>query len=224
MLRECLEPGPGDAGDRRMGVEIAGNLFRISRVFAHAQTQRLETAQDQHGVERRQGGAGHVLEPAQANVIHDLAAPAGDAGNEVAMASEIFRCGMHDDVRAQGGRLNQVGTGVGVVDHGQRTGAPRAVRDGGDIHDPHVRIGNGLEIDKARALAQGRIQRGDVGHVDMGDPDAELGEAMVQEGKSAAVERGIDQDLVTGFEQAPHDGGDRAHSGAECDRGLRVFE
>jgi hypothetical protein len=97
-------------------------------------------------------------------------------------------------------------------------------RDGLDIDQPHVRIGRRFEIDDTSLCRDHRGQVGRIGHVDMGDGDAEPGEPVAHEGEGAAIQRLVDDDLVARGQQRPQGSGDRAHAGSQRQPGLGAFQ
>jgi hypothetical protein len=76
-----------------------------------------------------------------------------------------------------------------------------------DVDQAHVRVGRRLEEHDLRLRADRRFEISRIGEVEVGDPDAELGQSVVEEAEGAAVERLVGDDLVAGCEQGPQQRG-----------------
>ncbi len=76
-----------------------------------------------------------------------------DAADRVAVAVEVFRRAVHDQIGAELDRPLQAGTGEGVVDDHERAVLVRRCRDRGDVREPQHRIGGRLEKDAASSSA-----------------------------------------------------------------------
>jgi hypothetical protein len=152
------------------------------------------------------------------------ALPTDQAGDHIAVAAEILGGRMQHHIGAELDRAGEVGGGIGVVDNHRRTGLMGDLGDGLDIDQPHVRIGRRFEIDDPRLAADHRDQVVRIGHVHMGDRDAEFRQAMAHVGEGAAVERLVDDDLVTRGQQRPQGRGDRAHARRQRQPGFRAFQ
>jgi hypothetical protein len=196
--------------DLGMALEELGDALGILAVAVHAQRQGLDPAQDQEGILRRQHRAGHVLEAVEAHLQQRLLRADDGAGDQVAVAAEVLGRGMQHVVGAEFDRALQVGRAVGVVHHRQRA---VAAGDGGnrrDVDQAHVGVGRRFEEHHLRLRADRRFEIARVGQVEVGDPDAELGQTMVEEAEGASVERLVGDDLVAGREQRPQQRGGRA--------------
>ena len=91
-----------------------GNAVGV--VLEHADRQRLDAAGDQEAVHGRQARARRTLDEVDFLSVFRTRQDNGAAGR-VAVAVEILRHRMHDDVRAQLDGPLQVRTQEGVVDH-----------------------------------------------------------------------------------------------------------
>ena len=83
---------------------------------------------------------------------------------------------------------------------------------GGDVHQSQVGIGRGFTIDHASGGAESGLQGFEVGEVDMPHLDTEFTDAMVQQGKGAAVQGLADDHLITRAQQGPERRGNRTHA------------
>ena len=59
-----------DPRNARMSIQHLRHLHRVLSMALHPQFQRLQSAQDQHGIEGREHGAGHVFDTDHANFGH----------------------------------------------------------------------------------------------------------------------------------------------------------
>src|SRR3954466_2509003 len=76
----------------------------------------------------------------------------------VRVTIQKFRCGMHDQIRAELDRLLQCRGGEGVVDHAPPSHTLRLRRDRPDINDAHRWIAGGFDEDQLRAACQCRLE------------------------------------------------------------------
>jgi hypothetical protein len=155
------------------------------------------------GVLRREHGAGHVLEAVEAHLGQGFRRADDGAGEQVAVAAEVFGRRMQHEVGAEFERALQIGRAIGVVDY--RQGAV-AAGDGAhcrDVHQAHVRIGRRLEEHHAGGRIDRGVEVGRIGEVDVSHLDAELRQAMVEVAEGAAVERLVGDDLVARRQQGP---------------------
>ena len=132
---------------------------------------------------------------------------------------------MHHHVGAQLQRALQVRGAIGVVDNHQDVAAALGnAADRSDIHQLHVRVGRRFEVDHPRCGADRRFQLSRVGHVHMLDHYPELTDAVVQQGKGAAIQGTVDDDFIARAQQGPEGGGNRTHAGAEGNTRFAVFQ
>ncbi|MNE47076.1 hypothetical protein D3C80_1414540 [compost metagenome] len=154
---------------------------------------------------------GHILKAFETNPVHQCLAPYHKACSDIAMATEVLGRRMHHQVSTQLQRTLQVGRAEGVVDHHLDVVLVRKCCHGGDIGHLHVRVGRGFEVDHPGPIADRSGHRLQIAHVDMPDLDPELADAMVQKGEGAAVQGPPHQYFITGTQQRPKGGSDRAH-------------
>ena len=107
VLRMRRQAGMSTRGRRRRAFEELGNHLGVARVLAHSHRQRLRAASSARHRAWPGSYASRVLgelDPiVQLGVIGN-----GNAPDDVAMAADIFRGRMDDDVRAQRERLLEV--------------------------------------------------------------------------------------------------------------------
>ena len=202
-LREALQARIEHRRHGRMRLQPASDRLGAVAVARHPQRQGLQAAHDQEGGERRHHRAGHVLYADQPHAGHVLDAADGDAAHQVAVTAQILGRRVDDDVGAQGQRPGQHRRGVGVVDHHLGPCVMGDAADGGDVHEAHVRIGRGLEIDDPGLVRDRLGQRLGPGHVDRLQAHAEPGQSIAQEGVGAAIQRLVGDHLVAGPQEAP---------------------
>jgi hypothetical protein len=100
-LRERGQPRVVADLDLVVAGQAFGDGLGVAAVALHAQRQRLQAAQDEEGVLRGEHGAGHVLDAVEAHLVQRFLRADDGAGDEVAVAAEVFRRRMHDVVGAE---------------------------------------------------------------------------------------------------------------------------
>src|SRR6476469_7369027 len=100
VLRMRRQTRMDDLVDRRMRREEFGQRLCIFAMRAHAQVQRLQSAQREEAVERALDRADRVLQ--ESELLGQLRVVADDdhAADDVGMAIEVFGCRMHHEIRA----------------------------------------------------------------------------------------------------------------------------
>ena len=98
--------------------------LRVREVLVHAHVQRAHAAQREIAVERRAGDA-EAVGPPRELVAERGVARDDRAADDVAVAVQILRRRVHDDVRAERDRLLQRRREERVVDDEQRAGVVR---------------------------------------------------------------------------------------------------
>ena len=73
--------------------------------------------------------------------------------------------------------------------------------DGGDVGEPHQRIGRRLDVDVARVLADGALHVARIGRVHVGELEAEVRHDLVEQPRHAAVEIVGGDDVIAGLHQ-----------------------
>jgi hypothetical protein len=187
------------------------------------QRQRAEAAQREEAVLRPRNGAHRVLQEAEpaGQVVarrHD------DAKDRVAVAGEVLRDGVEDDVRAERERPLERRRGERVVhDDDGRFPAGTDVRVGGaghhrDVRHLQERVGRRLEPDQPGSLVEGGGQDAGPtgGEVHVPRDDAALPGDLLEEPVRAAVHIIPDDDLLARLGQLGQRRG-RRRTGRERD-------
>ena len=86
----------------------------------HAHLERLQSPQDQKGVERRERRAGERSKTRSADLFDQRARSDDRAAKQIAMAAKIFRRRVNDEVRPKLERILQNWRREGVVDDRKR--------------------------------------------------------------------------------------------------------
>ena len=103
-----------DAGHARLTLEPGGECRRRRRVAVHPDCERREAAQREERRHRRERGAG--VDDDAPDPVDEVTPPDGDAGEDVAVAGDVFRRRLDDEVRAQLDRPAEIRRGERVVD------------------------------------------------------------------------------------------------------------
>ncbi len=152
------------------------------------------------------------------------------AAEHVAVAAEIFRGRVHDDIGAECERLLQDRRGKGVVAGEQRALCVRDLRERDDVRDLHARIRWRFRPDQRHAAGTRRTNAGKVAHVDGDGDDAASHEKILREQAQSGVAVVGNQDaraVRQRFEQrrdCGHARGKGQCDGAAFKRGERGFQ
>jgi hypothetical protein len=159
-----------DRPDGRMGAQPFGQQRRRLALGADAQVERPQSPQQKEGVERAEEGADALTENPDARPGGVIARRGDDAGNDIGMAIEIFRGGMHHEIAAAVQRPGQDRSGSGRVRADDGAGLMGAGGYGLDIGDRPQRVAGRLDPDQpGLAGNDGGADRVEVGHVDERD-------------------------------------------------------
>src|SRR6185295_18742242 len=187
MIGETGEVDPEDGG---VPGEELGEDEGILAVRAHPGGERPHAPQHEPAVERRGAGSRGRLDPPDA--LPELALLAGDESpaEDVAVAAEVLRRRMEDEIRPEVERALEHGGRPGVVD--QSRGAVGSCQRGerSDVRDAEERIRRGLDPDQTRLPPQRLLDLGDLVHA----YDARL-EPPAAEGLEQEVARAV-KDVV----------------------------
>ena len=130
-----------DIDDSRLTLEPVGNLHGIFFLALDAKAERLDAAQQQPRVDRRQ------VRPFRLDVELEIFAVAGisvgnrdDARDDVVVAADVLRRTVDDDVGAERQRLLEMRREEGVVNGEQGAVLVGERSEGADIADEHHRV------------------------------------------------------------------------------------
>src|SRR5690242_8434054 len=90
-----------------------------------------------------------------------------NSSQTVAVAIQKLRRGVHNEIRAKGERLLEIGGHEGVVHNQCKFLASRNLADGSKIAEAHERIRGGLDVNHARVLADRALYVVGIGGVDI---------------------------------------------------------
>ncbi len=217
-----LQAGVVHGDDLTTAREPAGDLLRVVAVPLHAQRQRLDSAQDQVGVEGRDDRPGALLDLPQ---LRPPGLVGGDhrAADAVAVTVEVLgRRVQHQIGTPLEGSL-EAGCREGVVDDGQQSPSPGDPGRGAQVGQGQDRIRRRLQEQHPGAIVDRRADRRRVGGVDPGDLQSAGACQPLEQPVGPAVDvLGGDQP-VAGAQQAEH-GVDRRHARGEGTRRRSAFE
>ena len=140
-----------DPLDGRVADEQVDDGAGVRAVAVHPHGERLDAAQHEVAVERRGHRAGRVLGEAQA-LGERVVVDGDEAADDVAVAAEVLRGRVHDDVGAERQRLLQVRRGERVVDDDERAVLVGDGGDGLDVDAREQRVGRRLQPDHRRVV------------------------------------------------------------------------
>ena len=163
---------------------------------------------------------------ALAHLAADVRRAGDDAAHDVAVAIDVLRERVQDDVGAKLRRSHQGGAREGRVDGEARTAVVRDARESGDVRDAQERVRDGLDEQHARGRGLERARhRARVGRVDERDVRALLALETLEERAGRSVRVLLRHDPPAAGEPAA---GDvrvrRRHAADEADRALGALD
>src|SRR5262249_47732851 len=129
-----------------------------------------------------------------------------------------------DEVRAQGGRLLQVGRGERVVHREQRTGLVRQLGNGGDVDNLQQRVRRRLDPDEPCCRREDVAKAAGASVLGVTGGQAPRLEDPLEQAERAAVQVGRRGHLVAGLEQPLHHRGRRGQPRREGQAAFAAFE
>ena len=138
----------------------------------HARGERLDSAQHQPALERRENRSRCFLQEGQLFGLLRLGAN-NDAAQSIAVAVQEFRGRVDHHVRTQRDGLLEIGRHEGVVNYDFHFSAVANVADGGNVAQSHQRIRRRLDIHQPRVLANRALDVPGLRGVDVGELDSE---------------------------------------------------
>ncbi len=182
----AAQAGPVHARHCRMIVEKLSDQRCVLLVRAHARRERAQAAQRQEAVERRAGEAEAVRPPGE--TLDDGRVFRDDrAADDVAVAVDVLRRRMHDDVGAERERPLQHRRQERVVDDAARADRVRGLRDVADVGDAQQRVRWRLDPDDIWFLREcfGELRR--IGQVGEDHAEAAFPRPRIEQAPGAAV-------------------------------------
>ena len=178
-----------DAGQDQKGVERRQGRAKIAQAEHPASDGKGEIAKSlaqNHAVIFGPGRRQHGI----ALVAHEIerAAIDNDARNRIAVATEEFGGGMHDDVGAMLERTDEVGRGQGIVDDEGQLVLLGNRRNRRQIGDDAAGIGDGFNENRLGAPGDRRLEAGEIVGVGPFHSPAEILVGMVELVDRAAIQ------------------------------------
>ena len=223
VARMVRQAGVEHALDGRVPVEELGDLPGVLGVLAHAHRERLDPAQDEPRVEGAGDGAERLLQEVEA-FRQRVVVRRDEPADRVAVAAEVLRRRVDDDVGAELERLLQVGRRERVVDDEQRADSVSGVRGLANVDDVQRRVGRRLDPDELDLVVE--VGREVVVELGRGHVREAVALRLVDLGGhpvDAAVDIGDQNDALARVHEV-HQRGRRAEPRAERDAVLRVLE
>ena len=154
----------------------------------HANGQRLDSAQHQPRIERRENRAGSVLNELELLGVV-FAFQHNDTADAVAVSVQILRRAVDHDVGAQLDRTLKVRTHERVVDDQSRiSGFANDSRNPANIGDRHQRIRRRFDEDHLCFRTDRGGERIEVRRIDVGEVHAKVTDDLVEETERSAVD------------------------------------
>ena len=95
--------------------------------------------------------------------------------------------------------------------------------DGAQVAEFHQRVGGRFEEHQPRVFLERFFDRLQIGGIDIGEGEAEIGEHLIEQARRSAIEIVAGDDVVSGFEHAGN-GVDRGHAAGEDFGSNSAFE
>ena len=222
ILRVRLQARVADLEAVRL--EEGSDAHSVRLLLLHADTERLDAAEEQPGVKGRETAAGGVDGKVE-SVAQRRVVDGDDTGHEVVVSGQVLCAGFVDNVGAEVEGVHQHGRHHGVV-YADDGGGVRVVGhacDGGDVADLDQRVGGCLEQDQRRLAADDLAHGLWVGRVYMVHDDAAVRREVLEQSVCSAVQVVAGHDLVARPQQAGDDV-EGAHAGADDKGAVRVHD
>ena len=229
MLRVRRKSGIKDAAHLRVLREKAGDRAAVGVVLAHADGERLDAAQDEPGLERREDATGALLH--EAKLLGEVGARRDeDSAKAVGMAVEELGGRVHDNIGAQLDGPLKVGRHEGVVDaHGDAV-LVADIRDGANIGEHHQRVGGRFDVDEPGSGAEGIADVVGVRGVDEAELNAVMRDDLGEQARGATVDVMPADDMVANLQHrdecrdSRHAAAKGVAAGAALERGEVGFD
>ena len=202
--------------------EQRGDRAGVVAMTVHAHRQGLEPSQHEPAVERARHRARGVLY--ERELLGELViATSNEPTDDVGVAAEILRRGVHDDVGAELQRLLQVRRGERVVDNDLRAPRVGQLDDRRDVDDREHRIRRRLDPHQPRVVAPRRaecVERGEI----RGGPGRACRSVDLRHQTERATVRVVGQHDALSRREQPEHRVFRGHAAREREAVLRAFE
>src|SRR5688572_26250975 len=137
-------------------------------MLPHARVERSDAAKREKAVEWRAGQSETVRPPPELLAERGVASD-DRATDDVAVAVQVFRRRVHDEIRAERDRLLEGGGEEGIVGDHQRADGVSGGGDASDVRDTQNRIARRFDPDEPRPPASDLRLGADRGEVDLHD-------------------------------------------------------
>lgn len=226
VVRMVREARVAHAGNLRVLGEEFDDLLGVFHVAVQAEGKRLDTLQQEEGVERRNSGT-LVAEEDGAHVDHvsgcarrgerntvarvhfgelrelagcspvELAAIHDDTAESRAVATDELGSGMHHNVGTVFKRTNQIRRTEGIVDHQRNLVLVSNLGDSIDIRDIGMRVAERFDKDKLRVFLDSGFDSLQVMGIYESGFDTKVAERVLQQVESTAVNSALGNHVIT---------------------------
>ena len=207
-----------DALDLGMRGQKLREREAIGVVLRHAERKGLGAPQDQprvHRAENRARGVLHELQPLDVVV----AVGDDDPADAVAVAVEVFRRAVRDEIGAKLERPLDVGARERVVDDQPGLMPMSEIGGGAEVGDPHDRVARRLDEEQSGRGSEGSLDRVEIGGIHVAERQLIARQDLVEEPERPAVDVVGDDHVIARLEHR-RDGIDRRHARRERKRRL----
>ena len=226
VVRMVFEARVAHAGNLRVLGKEFQNLLGVFHMAIEAERKRFDTLQQQERIERGNSSTfvseenrthvdgvgssagGHkretvarvlfselrelaALGPVELTAIHD------DTAESRAVTTDELGCGMHHDVGTVFNRANQVRSTEGVVDDQRNLVLVSDFGDSVDIRNVGMRVAESFDEDELRVALDSGFHTLEVVSVNESRFDTEVTERMLHQVESTAVNRALDNHVVS---------------------------
>lgn len=253
VVRMVREARMAHAGNLRMLGEELDNLLGVFHMAIQAERKRFDTLQQEECVERRNCST-FVAEENRANVDHvssgarrgernsvarvhfgelrelagcspvELAAVHDDTAESRAVATDELGSGMHHNVGTMFKRTNQVRSTEGVVDDQRNLVLVGDFGNGFDIRDVGMRVAESFDEDELRVALDSGFDALEVVSVNESRFDTEVAERMLHQVESTAVNRALDNHVVSAAGKSRDGVSDGSGTRSNRESGNAAFE
>lgn len=196
VLRVAWQARVEDTSDARVFFEPVGDGESGLGLFTDSQFEGFDATAEEEGFEGAEDGSGGVLDKVE--LVEEVAG-AGDegTGEAIAVSTQVFSGGMHDEVGTELEGAAEDGGGESIIDCEEDVVLFCDLGDAGDIGDGHEWIPDAFDPDHFGIGSDGMLDRIEVGGGLEGDIDTGSVADAVEEAVGAAVDIASGEEVIT---------------------------
>ncbi len=208
----------------RLCLQKRRNLHRVVLDPVHADSERLDAANEHEGIKRGEITADRLVNQAELfREVLPVRRGADKPGERVIVALQIFCPAVDDEVRTECDRALIIGGEEGIVHDEQQMVLLTEGLHGAQIRHLHGGVARRLDVQRLCLRADERLHLTAIGGVRVGEGQPARALRRVKQPDGAAIQIVGCNDVVSGIKER-QDHIDRRHAGGAGKRRARAFE